>query len=79
MPIKSYLAHPYSRKKNELSEAISCLSHCEVIPAQNENILIVVTETETMDEEKFLKSKLETIKSLKLLTMVSGFNTNKIK
>ena len=75
MPIKSYLAHPHEGKKNELIEAISQLKSCEVIPAQNRDVLVVVTETETREEEDQLKQKLDAISSLKLLAMVSGFNT----
>lgn len=77
MPIKSYLAHPYNGKKDELIKELSLINECEVIPAENKDILVVVTETETKAEEEILKQKLETVKSLKLLAMVSGFNTPK--
>jgi len=77
MPIKSYLAHPHDGKKNELIEAISKIDQCEVVPAQNKDILVVITETEDKREEEILKEKLDAISSLKLLAMVSGFNTPK--
>jgi nitrate reductase NapAB chaperone NapD len=77
MPIKSYLAHPHEGKKNALIQAISKLSQCEVVPAQNKDILVVVTETESKEEEEILKQQIEAIDSLKLLAMVSGFNTPK--
>ncbi|WP_378182686.1 hypothetical protein [Aquimarina sp. SS2-1] len=75
MPIKSYLAHPHTGKKNELIETLSKMDQCEVMPAQNKDILILITETENKSEEAILKEKLEKIESLKLLAMVSGFNT----
>lgn len=77
MPIKSYLAHPIKGKKEELLQAISSIPECEVIPAENEDVLVVVTETDSKEKEEVLKQKLETIGSLKLLAMVSGFNTPK--
>lgn len=77
MPIKSYLAHPLEGKKNELYNKLSVMGHCEVIPAKNENLLIVITDTETDIEENILKEKIEAIESLKLLAMVSGFDTTK--
>ena len=77
MPIKSYLAHPHEGKKNELIEAISALKQCEVIPAENHDVLVIVTETEDREEEDQLKENLETIPSLKMLAMVSGFHTPK--
>jgi len=75
MPIKSYLAHPHEGKKEELIKTLSALKQCDVIPAKNENVLVVVTETENETQEIILKQKLEAINSLKLLALVSGFNT----
>ncbi len=77
MPIKSYLAHPHSGKKEQLIQALSSIEQCEIMPAQNKEVLILVTETENESEENLLKEKLETINSLKLLALVSGFNTPK--
>ncbi|GAA4275453.1 hypothetical protein [Aquimarina mytili] len=75
MPIKSYLAHPHSGKKEELIQSLSTIEQCEIMPAQNKDVLILITETEDNAEEAILKEKLEAIESLKLLAMVSGFNT----
>ncbi|MEK6155367.1 hypothetical protein WIW50_19010 [Flavobacteriaceae bacterium 3-367] len=77
MPIKSYLAHPHTGKKEYLIEALSNIEACEVLPANNEDVLILVTETNNKQEEDILKEKLEKIPSLKLLAMVSGFETPK--
>ncbi|WP_109300958.1 hypothetical protein [Aquimarina sp. AU474] len=75
MPIKSYLAHPHEDKKEDLIEALSTIEQCEIMAAQNKDVLILITETENKAEEAILKEKLDAIKSLKLLAMVSGFNT----
>ncbi|BDD06342.1 hypothetical protein AUTU_38250 [Aureibacter tunicatorum] len=77
MPIKSYLAHPHEGLKEKLAQELATIPQCEVIPAKNENLLIVVTETESKEEEKELENALEKIQSMKLLAMVSGFNTSK--
>ena len=77
MPIKSYLAHPHDGKKEYLLEVLSSIEGCEVLPAENKDILILVTETDSRQEEDVLKEKLDTIPSLKLLALVSGFNTPK--
>ena len=76
MPIKSYLAHPHEGKKEELLEALAAINNCEAIPAENKDLVILITETETEFEEEQLKAKLETMPSIKLLAMVSGFNTS---
>jgi len=77
MPIKSYLVHPHLGRKEELVTEISGIQECSVIPAKNEDILVVVTETNNKEEEDILQRKLESIDSLNLLAMVSGFNTPK--
>lgn len=74
MPIKSYLAHPFEGKKEELKKELLEFKECEVFQAVNENVMVVVTETTDDIEDKKLKESIETIKSLKLLALVSGFN-----
>ncbi|AUS04046.1 hypothetical protein [Pseudotamlana carrageenivorans] len=77
MPIKSYLAHPHDGKKADLLSALSQIENCDVIPAENNDVLILVTETHTLKEDEQLKETIEGLDSLKLLAMVSGFNTPK--
>ncbi|WP_066224168.1 hypothetical protein [Formosa haliotis] len=75
MPIKSYLALPLSGQKEELLHALLGLEQCEVVPAENQELLALVTETPNEQEEEILKEKIESIPSLKLLSLVSGFNS----
>ena len=75
MPIKSYLAHPHDGQKNTLIQELSVIKNCEVIPSENKDVIVVVTETIDESEDKSLSEKIEAIGSLKLLTLVSGFNT----
>ncbi|GAB1308628.1 hypothetical protein KH5_13110 [Urechidicola sp. KH5] len=75
MPIKSYLAHPYNGKKEELAYALAAIEYCEIIPAKNKEVLILITDTNSEEEEDHLQSSLQKIDSLKLLAMVSGFNS----
>ncbi|WP_298533665.1 hypothetical protein [uncultured Algibacter sp.] len=78
MPIKSYLAHPHDGKKQHLINALSEIKECEVMPATNQDVLVVVTDTLDDASEDLLQVKIEKIDSLKLLAMVSGFNSPKI-
>ena len=75
MPIKSYIVHPINGKRDELIECLSKLPECEVTLAKNDEILIMVSETENETQELELKQKLDAITSIKLLSLVSGFNT----
>lgn len=78
MPVKSYLAHPLEGKKDDLALALSKFNECEVTSATNQDVLIVVTDTEDDNADNLLKENIEKIDSLKLLALVSGFNTSKI-
>jgi len=75
MPIKSYLAHPILGKKEELILALKKIDQCGVVPAKNQDVLALVTETSNEKEDEILKDKIEAINSLKFLSLVSGFNT----
>lgn len=75
MPVKSYLAHAITGKKEELTQALLRFEQCEVVPAENQDVVALVTDTPNETEEEKLKQKIEAIQSLKLLSLVSGFNT----
>ena len=77
MPIKSYLAHPIDGQKDTLINALNTLGNCEVVPSENEELLILITDTETVEEDIILKESIDTLDSLKMLSLVSGFNTPK--
>lgn len=77
MPIKSYLAHPHDGKKSELYQRLTSLDYCEVIPAENKDLLILITDTQNEVQEDELQAQLNEIASIKLLALVSGFNASK--
>ncbi len=72
MPVFSYLAYPAKGAKETLLTDLSALDHCEVIPSENEEILILVTDTPDEEKEKELQKKLNALESLKSLGMTFG-------
>ncbi|WP_372365961.1 chaperone NapD [Candidatus Uabimicrobium sp. HlEnr_7] len=58
MPICSYIVYPRSGKKNIAENQLSKLQHCEVVAAQNRELLILTTETFNKKQEKELQEKL---------------------
>ena len=74
MPIKSYLAFPRPGGKGNLESALNTIHECDVIPSENKDILVVVTDTQNEKEEENLLNKINNIESLDHLTLVSGFN-----
>ncbi|PCH75258.1 MAG: hypothetical protein COB98_09225 [Flavobacteriaceae bacterium] len=73
MPIKSYILHPLKGEITSLLKDLSQFSECEIIPAENYEIIILVTDTDSEISEQNLFNKLNELKSLKHLSLVSGF------
>jgi len=72
MPVFSYLAYPVKGAKEELLHELAALDHCEVMPAENEEILILVTDAPNEEQEKELQNKIKQLKSLQSLGMTFG-------
>ncbi len=72
MPIFSYLAYPVQGAKEQLINDLSALEFCEVTPAENEEVLVLVTDTPDEETEKQLQEQLKAIKSLESLGMTFG-------
>ena len=72
MPVFSYLAYPVPGAKKQLLTDLAALDYCEATPADNQEILILVTDTPDEDKEKELQNKLKNLKSLESLGMTFG-------
>lgn len=72
MPVFSYLAYPERGQKEQLHRDLLALDYCEVTPAKNEEILILLTDTPDAETEKTLQKKLKKIESLQSLGMTFG-------
>jgi hypothetical protein len=72
MPVFSYLAYPADGKKEALLLDLEGLDYCEALPAENEEVLILVTDTPDEEKEKELQKKLKQLKSLESLAMTFG-------
>lgn len=77
MPVKSYLVFPHKGQKNKLSDELSRLSWCEVMPAENKDLLVLVTDTKDEQEEEKCISRINEIPDLEHYTLVSGFEESK--
>ena len=72
MPVFSYLAYPKPGAKQDLLNDLSALDYCEATPADNQNILILITDTPDEETEKVLQKKLKELKTLESLGMTFG-------
>jgi nitrate reductase NapAB chaperone NapD len=72
MPFFSYLAIPEPGAGQELCAALAATPHCEIIPADEDNIVILVTDAPDEEAEKSLQAELKKIKALQALFMTFG-------
>ena len=72
MPVFSYLVYPKKDAKEQLRLDLEFLEHCEVLPSDNQEVLVLVTDTPDENIEKALKLKLGQIDSLQSLGMTFG-------
>ena len=74
MPILSFLALPQAGGMEELCADLSALQYCEVIPAENQEVVVLVTDTPDDNAEKELQTALKKLPSLQSLSMTFGHN-----
>jgi len=72
MPIFSYLAMPIEGAKEALAEELKALSFCEVLPADNVDLLVLVTDAPDEKAQQDLLEQLQKIPSLQSLSMTFG-------
>ena len=78
MPVKSFIVFPKPQGLNPLMETLLSTPGCSVFPSKNESVFVLVTDTNTDDEEKDLLALINELPLLDQLTMVAGFNENEI-
>lgn len=73
MSIMSYLAYPTLNKKEILHQQLLKIPGCQVRCAENQDLLILITESNSPEEENQLQDRLQSVDSLDCLALVSGF------
>ena len=74
MPIFSYLAIPRDDARDSLCTELSDLKYCQVIPAENQDIVVLVTDTPDETTEKHLQKTLKNLQSLQSLSLTFGYD-----
>jgi len=74
VPIKSYLAYSATGRRDALARVLAALGGCEVIPASNRDVLVLVTDTPHEEAERALQAALEALPDLQGLTLVAGLD-----
>ena len=71
--IQSYLVFPAEGHIAGVAAALSALPGCEVLPAENRPVLILVTETSGRDAQRDLERRLEDVENAASISLVSGW------
>ncbi len=72
VPIKSYIAWPLPGKAAELQSQLLQIPGCQVLPAENRELLLLITDTPTEPAEKLLAAQLEALPNIQCLSLVAG-------
>lgn len=74
MPIFSYIAIPRKGAKDRLCAELTAHHFCQVVPAANQEVVVLVTETPDDQEEKALQQFLKNVVSLQSLSLTFGYD-----
>jgi nitrate reductase NapAB chaperone NapD len=76
MPVFSYLAIPKNGAKQALCADLAALAHCRIIPADNHEIIVLITDTPDETTEEVLQERLKNLQSLQSLNLAFGADEN---
>ncbi len=72
MPIFSFLAYPEKNMKDQLIKELSAMKFCDVKPSENQDVLILLTDTPDEEINKELIDTIKNLESLQSLSMTFG-------
>lgn len=72
MPIASYLVHPGEGQLDRVSQQLRALPGCEVHPATNRGVLVLITDTPDLAADKALTRQLAELEGIACLSLVYG-------
>lgn len=78
MPIKSFIVFPKLGQKDALQQEIAAMNGCSVIPSENKEVFVLITDTQTDQEEETLLQTINEITTVDQISMVAGYNENQI-
>lgn len=69
MPILSYVVFTLETKKEVVVEKLNGIEGCSAVPADNKDLIILVTETESDEKDKQLQQQIGEIEEIQCLSM----------
>lgn len=72
MPICSYLVIPEEGATLGVRDRLAGMPECDVVAAENRDVLILVTDTEGLQREEALRSTIEAMEGIQALLLTFG-------
>jgi len=72
LPVCSYVVVPHAGEKERLRGTLSALAGCDVVPAINADLLLLVTTTPDMEADAALRRRVEALPSIQALLLTFG-------
>jgi nitrate reductase NapAB chaperone NapD len=72
MPICSYVVIPERGAADSVEDALLAIPGCDVARAQNRDVLLLVTDTPSLDEEATLRAAIEAMRGIQALLLAFG-------
>ena len=72
MPICSYLVISEPGASALVAERLTALPECDVVSAENRDVLILVTDTLGLEEESALRGRVEALDGIRALLLTFG-------
>ena len=72
MPICSYIVFPHPGKKDQLARDLNAIYCCQTQRAETQDLLLLLTETQSKREEKALLDRLESMRDIQCLVLSFG-------
>ena len=72
MPICSYLVIPEHGASQRVAGRLAALPGCDVVPAENRDVLVLVTDTPGFEEESALRREVEALDGIQALLLTFG-------
>ena len=72
MPIMSYVVYSTKNMKTKLVQQLNAVNGCQAVPADNQDLVVLMTETHSEEEEAQLQKKLESIDTIQCMAMTYG-------
>ncbi len=72
MAVCSYLVFPDEGAHTSVRNRLSAIPGCQVFPAENRDLLLLVTETEGTEEEESLRETIESTPGVRALVLTFG-------